>query len=252
MWKIFVALITLQWYSLPLEGMTAANVIVPETSSGPYPVLYLLHGLSEDHSAWVRRTSIERYAEAYQFMIVMPDSGRGYSADAPDGEAYETAMVNDLVPFIDRTFRTEARRAGRAIGGLSMGGYGALKFAFGYPNLFCSATSHSCSRAVTWTHAPTSQESKYVRVFGPNPSGGPNDLFAVTEKIDRRLLPALRIDCGTEDALLEHNRRFHQHLETLAIPHQYAEFPGGHNWTYWDQRIQEALRFHAEAFAATE
>jgi putative tributyrin esterase len=252
MWKILVALITLQWYSQVLESATAATILVPETSSGPFPVLYLLHGLSLDYTAWTRKTSIERYAQAYQFMIVMPDSGRGYSADAPDGEAYETAMVNDLIPFIDRTFRTDARRAGRAIGGMSMGGYGALKFGLGHPNLFCGVTSHSCSRAVTWTHEPTLPEPKFTHVFGPNPKDGPNDLFSVAEKIDRRLLPALHMDCGTEDALLEHNRRFHQHLETLAIPHQYVEFPGGHNWAYWDQRIQEALRFHAEAFADTE
>ncbi len=247
-----MALITMQWYSQALESMTAANVLVPETLPGPFPVLYLLHGLSDDYSAWIRKTSIERYAEGYGFMIVMPDSGRGYSADAPDGEAYETAMVSDLIPFIDRTFRTDARRSSRAIGGLSMGGYGALKFALGHPDLFCSATSHSCSRAVTWTHEPTSQEPKYVRVFGPNPTGGSNDLFSVSEKIDRRLLPALRIDCGTEDALLDHNRRFHRHLESLAIPHQYAEFPGGHNWAYWDQHIQEALWFHGRAFGIIE
>ncbi len=247
-----MALITLQWYSLTLESMTTANVLVPETSSGPFPVLYVLHGLSHDCSAWTRNTGIERYAENYRFMIVMPDSGRGYSADAPDGAAYETAMVHDLIPFIDRTFRTDPRRAGRAIGGLSMGGYGALKFGLGRPDLFCSVTSHSCSRAVTWAHEPTFPEPKFTQVFGPNPKGGPNDLFSVAEKIDRRLLPTLHMDCGTEDALLEHNRRFHRHLESLDVPHQYAEFPGGHNWAYWDQRIQETLRFHANEFGALE
>jgi putative tributyrin esterase len=245
-----MALCTVHWFSRALEKMTAAQVIVPETAPGPFPVLYLLHGLSDDYSAWVRRTSLERYAAAYPFMIVMPDGGRGYSTDAEQGEAHETALIADLIPFIDRAFRTDARRAGRAIGGLSMGGYGALKLALGHPDLFCAATSHSCSRAVTWTHDPTSREPKFTRVFGSNPRGGPNDLFAVAERVDRRLLPALRIDCGTEDALLDGNRRFHAHLEALDIAHEYAEYSGGHDWAYWDQRIQEALRFHQRVFAS--
>jgi S-formylglutathione hydrolase FrmB len=232
--------------------MTAANVILPEATSGPFPVLYLLHGLSDDYTAWTRQTSIERYAAACPAIVVMPDGGRGYSTDAQDGEAYETALTRDLIPFIDRTFRTDARRAGRAIGGLSMGGYGALKLALGHPDLFCAATSHSCSRALTWTHEPTSRERKFTQVFGLDPRGGPSDLFTVAEGVDRRLLPALRLDCGAEDDLLSGNRRFHRHLEQLGIAHEYAEYPGGHTWAYWDQRIQEALRFHQRAFASHE
>jgi putative tributyrin esterase len=244
-----VALCTIQWFSRALEKMTAANVIVPEAFPGPFPVLYLLHGLSDDYTAWARQTSLERYAADYRLMIVMPDGGRGYSTDAKHGEAYETALIGDLIPFVDRAFRTDARRAGRAIGGLSMGGYGALKLALGHPDLFCSATSHSCSRALTWTHEPSTRERKFTRVFGANPRGGPSDLFALTARVDRQLLPALRIDCGAEDALLEGNRRFHQHLDALAIAHEYEEFSGGHSWDYWDQRIQEALRFHQRVFA---
>ena len=242
-----MALCTVHWYSRALERMTAANVIVPEAGAGPFPVLYLLHGLSDDYTAWVRQTRIEQYAAEYPFIIVMPDGGRGYSTDAQDGERYESAVVCDLIPFIDGTFRTDARRAGRAIGGLSMGGYGALKLALGHPDLFASATSHSCSRALTWTHEPLSREQKFTRVFGIDPRGGPGDLFTLTQGLDRRMLPALRLDCGTEDPLLEGNRRFHQHLERLAFPHEYAEFAGGHTWGYWDQRIQEALHFHQRA-----
>jgi putative tributyrin esterase len=74
---------------------------------------------------------------------------------------------------------------------------------------------------------------------------GPDDLFALAEQIDRRVLPALHIDCGTEDGLLDRNRRFHAHLDTLGIPHQYEEFPDGHSWDYWDRHVQKALAFHA-------
>ncbi len=240
-----MAVCALRWRSSALDKTTAATLIVPDTTCGPFPVFYLLHGLADDHSAWTRQTSIERYAEGYPFIIVMPEGGRSYYTDAPEGEAYETALVRDLIPYVDRTFQTDPRREARVVGGLSMGGYGALKLALGHPDLFCSAVSHSCSRALTWAHEPFPPEPKFTRVFGPDPSGGPNDLFALAERIDRRQLPALRIDCGTEDALLTGNRQFHRHLETLGIPHEYAEFSGGHAWDYWDQRIQESLRFQA-------
>src|SRR5262249_3311417 len=92
---------------------------------------------------------------------------------------------------------------------------------------------------------PPDEERARMRIpiHGEHPQGGPYDLFALAEQLDRARLPALRIDCGTEDSLLEHNRRFHAHLETLGIPHQYAEFPGGHDWAYWDSHIRDTLSF---------
>ena len=242
-----MALCELRYFSAALEKMTAATVIVPEGRSGPFPTFYLLHGLSDDHTAWTRNTSLERYAAVSPFLLVMPDGGRGYYTDAPGGDAYETAIVHDLVTFVDHTFQTDGRREARAIGGLSMGGYGALKLGLGHPDLFGSVTSHSCSRAVLWTHEPDTDEEKFRRAFGPDPRDGPSDLFALTETIDHVGLPALSLDCGTADELLGANRRFHAHLEALHIPHLYHEYPGGHAWDYWDQRIQEALAFHVHA-----
>jgi S-formylglutathione hydrolase FrmB len=244
-----MALCTLRYFSASLDRMTAATLILPERLPGPFPVLYLLHGLSDDHTAWTRRTRLERHAEGLPLIIVMPDGGRGYYTDAPEGEAYERAIVDDLVPYIDATFHTDARRAARAIGGLSMGGYGALKLALGHPDLFAGATAHSTSRALAWTHEPDTEEAKFVRVFGAHPRGGPADLFAQAERVDQAGLPALRLDCGTEDALLPVSRRFHEHLAALGIPHEYAEYPGGHAWDYWDLRVQEALRFHLPRLA---
>jgi len=242
-----VALCDLRYFSPALGKMTAAMLILPETGAGPFPTFYLLHGLSDDHTAWTRKTSLERYAQGYPFIIVMPDGGKSYYADSPDGDAYETAIIHDLVRYIDHTFQTDARPAARAIGGLSMGGYGALKLGLGHPDLFRSVTSHSCSRAVTWAHEPDTTEDRFIRAFGSQPQGGPNDLFALAARIDRAALPALNLDCGDDDDLLSVNRRFHAHLEALHIPHTYHEYPGGHTWTYWDQRIQEALLFHARA-----
>ncbi len=245
-----MALSELRYFSKALDKLTAAMVILPEGEGvppGPYPVFYLLHGLSDDYTGWQRRTSVERYAEGMPLIIVMPDGGRGFYTDAREGYAYETAIVRDLVGLVDRVYQTDPRREARVVGGLSMGGYGALKLALKYPDLFCSAVSHSGALAAA--HYPFNladgREREFARISGPDPRGGPDDLFALAERVDRGLLPALRIDCGTEDFLLNANRRFHAHLDELGLPHEYEEFPGGHTWDYWDRHVQEALTFHA-------
>lgn len=239
-----MALCELHFFSRVLGQQTAANVILPQTAQhGPFPVFYLLHGLSDDHTSWVRRTSLERYVDDLPLIVVMPNGGRGFYTDAAQGFAYESALVRELVPFIDRMFNTRSERAGRCIGGLSMGGYGAIKLALKFPDLFCSATSHS--GALTKAHLRRAGETEeFDRIFGLNATGNSNDIFALAEKIERARWPALRIDCGTEDFLLERSREFHAHLEKLGFPHEYAEFPGAHEWSYWDQQVQEAITFH--------
>ncbi len=240
-----MAICTLHYFSQALAKQVGATVILPEDNGGPYPVFYLLHGLSDDHAHWTRKSSVERHADGLPLIIVMPDGGRGFYTDAREGFAYESAIVDDLIPFIDHTFRSDARREGRVIGGLSMGGYGALKLALAHPDLFCSAVSHSGALAAG--HVDIKGEDDWskerARIFGPQPEGGPDDIFSLAERIDRALLPALRLDCGLDDGLLPINRAFHAHLEALGISHEYAEFPGGHTWEYWDCHIRDALAF---------
>ena len=234
------------YYSSALGKMTACNVIFPEETehSGPYPTYYLLHGLSDDYSAWQRRTSIERYVQTLPLIVVMPDGGRGWYSHAHQGYNYEDAIIRDCVGFVDRTFRSDARREARAIGGLSMGGYGALKLALQHPDLFGSANGHS--GAYGFGHAQwRTEESEFTRIIGPQPSGGPLDLWKIAADSGAPNRPALRIDCGTSDFLIEQNREFHTHLDELGIAHEYEEFPGAHDWAYWDKHVQSALRFHA-------
>lgn len=230
-------------------GMQAGvDVILPDPGAkGPFSVMYLLHGLSDDHSVWMRRSAIERHVGGLPLIVVMPDGGRGFYSDAGVGFAYETAIARDLINYIDEMFYTRAERAGRCIGGLSMGGYGALKFALRFPHMFCSAHSHS--GAVDFGHndqrwADTDRAAEFARIIGPKPKGGHYDLYALAKKIDKKLLPALRIDCGVDDFLIEQNREFHQYLLNQKIDHEYEEFPGEHSWEYWDTHIQEAIAFH--------
>ncbi|HEY3281511.1 MAG TPA: alpha/beta hydrolase family protein [Armatimonadota bacterium] len=249
-----MALCELKYFSKSLGKATACDILLPEEKlEGPFPVFYLLHGLSDDHTIWQRRTSIERYVAGLPLIVVMPDGGRGFYCDAQQGMAWESSLVADLIPYVDALFHTKATRAGRCIGGLSMGGYGAVKLALKHPDLFCSANSHS--GALTFCHEPlVPAEAKdewakrfaeeYSPVVGEHPEGGPNDPFALAAGLSPDQRPALRVDCGTEDFLLQANRDFVAHLESLGYAHEYQEFPGTHEWGYWDLHVQEALAFH--------
>jgi S-formylglutathione hydrolase FrmB len=214
--------------------------------------LYLLHGLSDDQTAWTRRTSLERYVEGLPLIVVMPDGGRGWYSDSvtEPAAAWETYIVRDLIGFVDRVFRTKATRAGRAIAGLSMGGYGAVKLALKYPELFCAAVSHSGALRRPHEGYQVYEGGETHRIFGDQPGGGSNDVYALAEKFAPCAqtsatppCPALRVDCGTSDYLIENSRAFHRHLETLAIPHEYAEHPGAHDWAYWDEHVEETIAF---------
>ena len=241
-----MAFLDYHYFSNALGKQTAAYVLLPETGEGPFPVLYLLHGLSDNHTIWLRRTSIERYVANLPLIVVMPDGGRGFYADASAGYAYGKAIGEELVDRIDKTFPTQSDRAGRMVAGLSMGGYGAIRLALAYPERFRAA--HSLSGAMGFGHkAPNWEDPRtheFARVVGEDYLGGPCDLYALAQKNQAAgTLPALRLDCGTDDFLIEDNRAFDAFLTEQSIPHEYAEFPGAHNWEYWDTHIQDALKF---------
>ncbi|MDF2440812.1 MAG: putative tributyrin esterase [Abditibacteriota bacterium] len=237
-----------------LQKMTSATVIVPEGRPGPFPVWYLLHGLSDNHTAWTRRTNLERYAANFPVIIVMPNGERGFYTDAPNPpHLYESHIVRDTVEFIDVTFNTIADREHRVISGLSMGGYGALKLALKNPDKFGACVSHS--GAVTFGHGSLADSdlpedrkwlAEFRPLFGDNPRGGDNDIFTLAQKIERAKLPQIRIDCGTEDFLINENRELHAYLEHIGVPHEYQEFPGAHTWEYWDEHVQGTIKFFAK------
>ncbi|MCX7801271.1 MAG: esterase family protein [Fimbriimonadales bacterium] len=234
----------LRYFSEALQKHTAVNLLLPDPKlPGPYPVMFLLHGLSDDHTIWMRRTSIERYCDGLPLLVAMPDGGRGFYVDALDGFAYETALAVELPSLLQAYFPTTDRWCAT---GLSMGGYGAVRFALRYPERFVSA--HSLSGALAFGHStelpkrPDARE--FERLVGSSPKGSDFDLLALAERLEPARRPALRFDCGTEDFLLESNRCFHEHLAKLGFPHEYEEFPGDHEWGYWDLHVREAIEFH--------
>jgi S-formylglutathione hydrolase FrmB len=232
------------------------NVLLPGGNNpGPFPVFYLLHGLTDDHTIWSRRSNIEWYVEGLPLIVVMPETGRGWYSNSKShpGRNYEDAFIKDVVGFVDRTFRTIPKREARVLGGLSMGGYGAVKMALKFPDLFCAAASHSGPLMhplhKLWEHnrpAAAELEPEFLALFGSDWRGGGDDLVALARKCPARKRPKLWIDCGVRDFLIENNREFHRELKKQKFPHTYKEFEGVHDWKYWDEHVKDAIAFHAD------
>ena len=235
-----------------LGKMASFYAIVPEGKTGPFPVYYLLHGLSDNHTAWTRRTSLERYVSGVPIIVIMPDGERSFFTDSvtTPTEAFETYIARDLIGFVDSAFNTIATAKGRAIGGLSMGGYGAIKLALKHPDLFSAAYSHSGAlEAASYNISPSwANATERKGIFGPKPKGGPDDIMALIKTFTPESIPSLAIDCGVDDFLIESNRKAHKLLKSLGLPHVYAEFPGAHSWDYWDLHVQDAIRFLTKHF----
>ena len=264
-----MALAHLRWSSDLLRRKVETFVYLPENHSPPFPTLYLLHGLSDDASVWPRFTNLEQEAEKTGLAIVMPDGQRSFYTDAETGPAWGRFIGEELIQRMEIFFPLKAHSSARGIGGLSMGGYGALRAALTYPDTFVSAHSHSGALLRGSEPLPEAAEpdpenpaaaylipgdpGEFHRVFGENPTGSSHDLIHLLRKgRQNQNLPKLWIDCGREDFLFRDNENFHRLLEKENIPHHYATYPGEHNWAYWQARLPETLRFHAEILAATD
>ncbi|MFZ4506086.1 MAG: alpha/beta hydrolase [Fimbriimonas sp.] len=238
-----MAFVQVRFFSEALGKQTECFVLLPEAPiPKPWHVMFLLHGHSDDHSIWQRRTSIERYVEGLPLVVVMPDAAKSFYCDGVQGPAYNRAIAYELPDLVERWFSPGGEWCAS---GLSMGGYGAFRIALERPELFKSAVSHS--GAVGFAHqleyfAENRNSEEFRRIVGDARTGGPNDLFELVKATSP--LPSLRFDCGTEDFLLQDNRLFRDYLVESGIPHEYEEFPGSHNWAYWDLHVQDAIAFH--------
>ncbi|MFO0892372.1 MAG: alpha/beta hydrolase-fold protein [Isosphaeraceae bacterium] len=168
-----MAFARINYFSRSLVKASSVSVVFPDDPSIPKPwwTFYLLHGLSDDDTIWMRRTSIERYAEGLPLVVVMPDGGRGWYTNAQVGFAYENDLMKDVMGLIERTFPVRAERSGRAIGGLSMGGYGAVKLGLKHHETFGSVNSHSGALGMLqqdWLNSERLKDS--VRVSGAGSS----------------------------------------------------------------------------------
>ena len=254
-----MATLEFQFYSKALKKVTTANVILPEihkTKEGvgnpgnTYKTLYLLHGLSGDHTNWLRKTSIERYANEYGIAVVMPDVGRSWYTDTAYGEKYFTFVAEEL-PAVCRSYfkGMSDKREDNYIAGLSMGGYGALKLGLNSSDTFSKVVSLSGGLDVDALvqERMLSNGEYWENVFGPADkiAGSENDLFASAERLKAsgKALPDVYMWCGTEDFLYDQNVRMRDHLNNLGYNLTYTECPGDHQWKYWDEHIQKGIEW---------
>jgi S-formylglutathione hydrolase FrmB len=215
-----------------------------------YRTIYLLHGLSGHFDNWTDKTRIARYAAHYPFIIVTPEGDDGWYTDSVSvpNDKYESYIVKELIPEIDNKFRTVTDREHRFIAGLSMGGYGAIKFGLKYPELFSLVGSFSGPfDAPTRTERTGNKWPSIPAVFGPENSKTrvDNDIFSLIRTLSSEKmvnLPFIYFDCGTEDQYLAVNRDFAALLVEKKIPHEFRELPGKHSWEYWDQQALEFFR----------
>lgn len=226
-----------------------------------YAVLYLLHGLTGHFNNWTDLTKLSNYASAYKLIIVTPEGGNGWYTDSVsnDKEKWESYIVHELIPEVDKKFRTLPTRDKRAIAGLSMGGFGSLKFGLKYPDKFVLAGSFSGALGAAQITEKTVSGAigKTIDgIFGPveSETRKSNDLFAIVRSLTpetMKSIPFIYLDCGTEDFLFQNNREFVNLLVEKKVPHEYRQLPGVHDWKYWDKQVQEFLQLADKAFSGT-
>ena len=245
--------------TLPYSFVLPPRYASSENRTQSYPVLYLLHGLSGHYSNWFSKTKLAEYAAEYRMIIVTPEGNDGWYTDSATvfADKYETYILQELIPDVESRFRAIKRREGRSIAGLSMGGYGALKFGIKHPDKFIFAASMSGA----FDAAASSDDDprfpwEYIRASIMQTFGAPgsqtraaNDLYKLARTLPaERLasLPFFYFDCGTEDGFLATNRELATILLERKIPHEFRQLPGKHNWEYWDAQVREVLKIAAQ------
>ncbi len=278
--------------SRPVEGQTAPaktvsmeapsigrksayNIILPadyETSGDKrYPVLYLLHGLTGNYTNWAG-LGAAKAAKGLDLIVVMPDGGNSWYlnwAESGEGQknAWDDFITKDLIGHVDANYRTIAAREGRAINGLSMGGFGGLSLGLRHPDLFCSIGSHSGALSIARSAGDRLRSGQEPTPRKNQPSATPNerieiegfrsqaertpkgkmflkaedadaaDPFKLVLAVPKDKLPHIYVDCGTEDRLVTASRDFAKLLMEHDIPFVYGESPGAHNGQYWSREI---------------
>ena len=254
--------------SARLGGRADVTLFVPPAAAAArdVPLVVLLHGVYGSHWAWALKGGAHRTAGRLiergaipPMVLAMPSDGlwgdgSGYvrhaGGDGPAGTGggptrdFESYVVEEVPAAAAEAVSSVASGSPPFIAGLSMGGFGALKLGAKHAARFRGVAGHS-----SITHF--SQMSRFVEeplaAYGPLPEAEQSVLHWMT--VNRAALPPLRFDCGTADPLIEDNRRLHRELDALGIPHRYAEFPGGHEWPYWERHLEDTLRFFGEVLA---
>lgn len=249
-----MALAHIDYYSEVLSRSARMDVLLPEGEAArkqPWKLLLLLHGMTDDHTIWQRRTTVEEFVSDKNLCVLMPTTYLGFYTDTRCGEKYFT-HISDEVPRIARKMFPAITRDRREtfVAGLSMGGYGAFKCALARPDLFSCAASLSGVLNVAGVadlNGAADMAQFWTDIFGPS-EGIPdseNDLLALSAR-QMQPRPKLFILCGTEDFLYPMNAAFHDHLNALGYRHAFHTSAGSHDWAYWEREIRNAISWMLE------
>lgn len=263
-----------------LEGLTMASDILDKKvnysiylppgytySDRRYPVVYLLHGYTDDETAWVQFGEVNYAAdkainngEIPPMIIVMPDAGVTFYINDHENEVrYEDMFFEELIPYIDQTYRTRPKKEFRGVAGLSMGGYGSLVYILRHPDVFAACAALS-SAVHTGEELLTMDDGRYRRMYAHlygeriDKKLGENwEKYSVLSNVEN--FPGnqyndikIYIDCGDDDFLYKGNSNLHVLMKDLGFPHEYRVRDGGHEWEYWRTGITDGLKFIGESF----
>ncbi len=234
-----------------------------ETSQRTYPVLYLLHGGGDDQTGWVQFGEVQyitdkaiREGTATPMIIVMPDANtgrRGYMNDATNTWKYEDFFFQELMPFVEKTYRIKADKHYRAVSGLSMGGDGTFTYALHHPELFAAACPLSAGTgpaSIDSTRARLKRENNNIADTAVTAFYKRQSVVELVNNMPDSLKKSVRwyIDCGDDDFLYEGNCLVHIAMRKKEIPHEFRIRDGAHNWTYWRAALPEVLQFISMSF----
>lgn len=257
-----MALFKVSFFSDVLGMCMQMDVILPQqsnilkdtetlSSEKKVPVLYLLHGMSDDHSIWLRNTSIERYVDDLGIAVIMPTTHLGWYTNMAHGNNYWT-FISDELPKICHSFfnQLSTKREDHFVAGISMGGYGALKMGLAASDYFSAVASLSGALdvvSICLFNQETEEKDFWTNIFGDakQVKDSENDLLALATRLKQsgKALPKIYMWCGTEDFLYGQSLTMKSHLESLYYEFTYEESPGDHQWKYWDAQIQNVLKW---------
>ncbi len=246
-----MAFLDFHFYSEALGKQVAAYVVLPQETSASqigiegkqagkkFPCLYLLHGLSDDHTIWMRRTSIERFAATHGIAVVMPNGDRSFYTDMVSGGAYYTFIAEELPRICEGFFNISTESKDRYIAGLSMGGYGAMKIGLKNPNRYAAIGALSPVSDIRQPYFP----SDLKLIFGDFIPES-EDLFYLSTQTDKaNIKPRIFMGVGKSDFMYQDTLRLDAHLKTLHYDYTFRESDGDHCWAFWDEYIQYVLEW---------
>ncbi len=247
-------------FSQSLNGTTKFYAILPDGYSKTqerYTTVYLLHGFSGDYTNWVKQTDLLKYLREYDYIVICPDGKNSWYANSVvlQNANYEDLVTKEIIPFVDKKYRTKQSKFSRAIAGLSMGGYGAAKFGLKYSGMFffagCISPSISFPTGLEDSTIVARRSKELIQsvrdAFGSTRSEkwNDNDIFIQTEKVNAKSLPYFYLSVGSQDVMpdiIDLTHTFATALRKKGVSFEMHETAGGHDWKFWDKEIEIVLR----------